>query len=65
MRPGSVQMGSELLERLLARNEVKVVVLSELSVRKTLACGQCGCRGLALAFPINACAVPRLGAQWT
>jgi hypothetical protein len=53
MRPGCVQVDGELLERLLVRDEVEKVVLFELSVRKTLEGRQCGCRDLALAFPIN------------
>jgi hypothetical protein len=44
----------ELQKRLLGRNEVELVVLFELSVRKTLEGRQCGCRDLTLAFPINA-----------
>jgi hypothetical protein len=57
MRPGCVQVNGELSKRLLVRDEVEVVVLFELSVRKTLEGRQCGGRDQALAFPINACTV--------
>ena len=45
--PVCVQVDGELSTRLLVRSEVEEVVLIELSVRKTLEGGQCGCRDQA------------------
>ena len=51
MRLGWVRADGELLDELVLRSEVEMVVLTELSVRKTLAWGECGCKDQALASP--------------
>jgi hypothetical protein len=51
VRLGWVRTDGELLDGLALRSEVEMVVLTELSVRKTLAWGQCGCKDQALAGP--------------